>query len=128
MTDHAESPGEPRDDSVLPFAVEPLDMRYANAYREILELCQKEKIRVALVRMPETPYLQKNTPKELLARLDEIFVHQAQLYNAEVFDARAWCDTYSVFNVVFHLTVEGSVQFTQKLEDNYLQQFISRHH
>jgi len=106
---------------------EPLDMRYANAYREILELCQKEKIRAVLVRMPEPPYLQKNTPKELLGLVDEIFVHQAQQYNAEVIDARAWFDTNDVFNDVVHLTVEGSVQFTQKLEDNYLQQFISRH-
>jgi hypothetical protein len=105
---------------------EPLDMRYVTAYRETLELCQKEKIRAALVRMPEPPYLRGHMPKDLLACLDEIYAHQAQLYGAEIVDARAYLGT-NMFNDVAHFTVEGSAEFTRKLEDDYLHTFISRH-
>jgi hypothetical protein len=102
------------------FRIAPMAHR---AYRELLALCQKEHIEVALLMMPEGNNFQSWYTPVAQERLQEFINELVREYGVAVHDARSWFDD-SFFADSHHLAREGTRQFSQRLEREILRTWI----
>jgi hypothetical protein len=94
------------------------------AQRELLDICHREGIPVALVLMPEGSLFRSwyppSTWKQIQSFLDELHMN----YGVPVINAREWiADEY--FSDTHHLLIEGSTLYTARLGKE-LQTFLSK--
>jgi hypothetical protein len=83
------------------------------ALRELLELCHKERIAVALFLMPEAQEFRGWYPPEARRRLSDYLAALRRDYNVPSIDARCWIDE-SEFSDGHHLLRRGAATFTQR--------------
>jgi hypothetical protein len=88
--------------------------QHAAAYRTALSECRERRVRVVLIRMPETDrYRTLETPES--ERLgDEFLAIVIREFGLQVIDARTWADD-SHLPDGFHLTQPGAEVFTRRL-------------
>ncbi len=95
----------------------------AGAYRELLALCRKEGIEVALLIMPEGNTYRSWYSPVAEERLQTFLKELSVEYRVPIFDTRPWFDD-SFFADSHHLTLQGGRQFSRRLEREILQPWI----
>jgi hypothetical protein len=84
------------------------------AWHEILTLCRREGIRVALLYMPESLAFRSWYPPAVATEGDGYLVHLAREYDVPLIDTRTWCP-YEDFADCIHLLPTAADRFTERL-------------
>lgn len=84
------------------------------ALREILQICQSERIPAALVLMPEGHEFRSWYPPAALAEIDSFLAELSQQYSAPIVDGRQWVDDGGFLDS-HHLLVPGAERFSELL-------------
>lgn len=101
----------------------PIDETFPRAYREVLATCQREKIAVVMVNMPQTNCFRREIEPELKARVEARFGALSRDSGVPIIDAREWVPDDG-FRDAFHLIPPGSEIFSRRLEREYLVPFL----
>src|SRR5205823_4062788 len=99
------------------FSISDVDQR---AIREIVDICRREKIRLAFLRMPEATFFLDWYPASMQVQVDDYLGGLSKDYNVSIIDARRWLPDLS-FSDGHHLTPSGATAFTQRLDREFLQ-------
>jgi hypothetical protein len=94
-----------------------------NAFRELVEVCQREKIGVVLVRVPESTYIRKGYSSDLNQKVERFYAQLSQATKVRIVDASAWVDD-AEFVEGMHLAPEGATTYTRRLEQELLTQIF----
>jgi hypothetical protein len=89
------------------------------AMRELLQLCQRERIAVVLLLSPEGPTFQSWYCPNARRLVDDYSARLAAEHDLPLIDARNWLDEGD-FVDSHHTTLEGAHRFTQRLGDDLL--------
>jgi hypothetical protein len=93
------------------FHVAPLQ---SGMVERILAFCEKEGIKVFVLRMPESRFFQQIYSPEEKVAIDSFINDAAAKHGAPVIDAQSWMDD-SMFSDGHHLNMDGAETFTRKL-------------
>lgn len=96
----------------------------AAALRELLTLCRKEGIHVALIMMPEGNTFRSWYSPSAEAEFQELMGNITAEFQVPVFDTREWFDD-SYFSDSHHLMRPGAREFTRRFEGEILRPFLS---
>ena len=98
----------------------PVGGRAAEFLDELLTLCDREKIPVILIRMPEGPTFRSWCSPEVDHRLDELTGTLQRRHGLTFVNARRWIDHEERFLDSLHLDPEGAALFTRRLGEEVL--------
>ncbi|MDB5306302.1 MAG: hypothetical protein JWO38_504 [Gemmataceae bacterium] len=93
------------------------------AYREIVGTCQRAKVPVVFVRMPEMRVMRQDSPQTYKDKIERCYTDLYHATGVHFVDARGWVDDVH-FVDGFHLVPEGSVVFSRRLEQEILIPFV----
>jgi hypothetical protein len=99
------------------FEISAVDRR---AIQEIVDICRREKIQLAFLRMPEAEFFLSWYPFSMQDQVDRYLAGLSKEYQVAVIDARRWLPDVS-FSDGHHLTPAGATAFTQRLDREFLQ-------
>jgi hypothetical protein len=88
----------------------------ARALRDLLDRCRAEKVRVALVLMPEGSEFRGWYPPAMEAEMADFLGGLRREHGVAVIDARAWVDDAGFWDS-HHLLPSGAAVFTRRLAD-----------
>ena len=89
------------------------------ALREMLSICQREKIGVVLLRMPESSYLRNGYSSAMNDRIDRWLASLGQDAGVSVVSALDWLAD-DEFADGIHADLQGAVKFTRRLESEVI--------
>jgi hypothetical protein len=92
-----------------------LARRPVKALEALLDCCQRERVPVALVLMPEATAFRNLYPAEMRAALDSFLAGLSRERGVPVVDARAWVADEDFWDT-HHLLPSGAAVFTRRLE------------
>jgi hypothetical protein len=96
-----------------------------NALRETVKSCQDARIRVIIVRMPESSYFRAGYSKELRGRFVDCLADLQAATGVTVVNAEDWVSDDAEFCDGFHVTDEGATSYTRRLESEVIR-FITK--
>ncbi len=99
---------------------EPLSKEMQSALRELVETCQQAKVQVVLIRVPESSYVRNGYSESLKSEINACYSELSKATGVRVVDASAWVPD-DQFVEGMHLTPEGAVTYTQRLEGEVLE-------
>lgn len=85
------------------------------ALEAMLELCEREHIKAALVVLPEGPVFRSWYPPGVLPQIQGYLAEVTQRYGATLIDAQRWLDTESAFLDSHHLLPAAAEEFSRRL-------------
>jgi hypothetical protein len=83
------------------------------ALREVLDTCRRERIRTALLYMPESSAFRNLYPPAVREQVERYVTGLSAEYQAPLIDARCWVEDEG-FSEGFHLLPEGAARFTER--------------
>jgi hypothetical protein len=89
------------------------------AIQEIIEICRREKIRLALLRMPEAGFFLSWYPSAMREQVDKYLTDLSREHQVPIIDARTWVPDVGFWDG-HHLTPFGASIFTQRLHGEFL--------
>jgi hypothetical protein len=104
----------------------PMEERFKQAYREVIDLCGQHSVPVVMVRMPEVSYALKKYTPELRRQVDAFYAGLVRDTGIRYVDAKDWVEDRH-FPDCFHLHPDGAVVFMRRLEREFLGEFFERH-
>jgi hypothetical protein len=87
----------------------------ARAHRELLAECRSRGIRVALLRMPESPTFRGWYPLAAREQIQDYLTDLSREFGVPVFDASAWIDDEAAFMDGHHLLRSAAERFSDRL-------------
>jgi hypothetical protein len=93
-------------------------------FQELLQLCREQKIKVALVIMPETSDFRSWYPSAVSHEVDRYLTGLRGDFDVRVIDARDWHPDED-FSDSNHLTPSGAETFTRRFEKQVLQPMLA---
>jgi hypothetical protein len=90
------------------------------AIQEIIDICRREKIRLALLRMPEASVFLSWYPSAMLDQVDKYLTDLSREHQVAIVDARTWVPDAGFWDG-HHLTPFGASVFTQRFDREFLQ-------
>ncbi|HEV3385616.1 MAG TPA: hypothetical protein VG097_12435 [Gemmata sp.] len=94
------------------------------AFREMLSIARKERIQVAVIRMPDGTNLRKLHPQSMNARFDRLLNELVAEYGCRVYDTREWMSD-DAFMDGTHLLRRGAEAYTRRLVQEAIEPFVS---
>jgi hypothetical protein len=95
----------------------------ARALRDLLGLCRREKIAVALITLPEGSAFRGFYPEEMKADVNAFLAGLARDADAPLIDARTWIDDDGFWDA-HHLLPAGATAFTERFEREALRPLL----
>ena len=96
------------------------------ALRELLALCQQEKIVSSLLLMPESDELRDDVVTAAQPAIERYVGELAREYGAEVFDASHWCESADFFDGQ-HLLSDAAGRLSERLGRRVLDNWMASH-
>jgi len=102
----------------------PINEDLHQAMREFLALCQREKIRVVLIRVPESSPFRNGYSSALTQRINRWYARLREETGVPIVNARDWLADPDFIDGL-HVTPEGATHFTQRLESAVIQPLLT---
>jgi hypothetical protein len=96
------------------------------AMAELLDICKRQRIPVALVFLPESKVCQGWYAPEVNAEVRQFLLHLEETYGIPVINARDWITDEMDFVDGYHLTPRGSTAYTRRLVAEALPALLGR--
>ncbi len=96
-----------------------------SALREMVKTCHDARIRVIVVRMPETSYYREGYSHAIRGRFDQFLADLRAETGVTVVDAEGWVPDDAEFWDGLHVSEDGATTFTRRLESEVIR-FITK--